>query len=101
MTQFIGPNPTKKPSLSWDLFCVTRKRFERIHSNLLAHRPGVWQTVLDGVGREDITNQLKFLVLIWLIGTIRSLQDVVDQAETGKETFRHYFKNIFVDVKEV
>lgn len=101
MHQFVGPHATKTPALFRALFRVPKAMFIKILADLVAYRPLVWGTTTDAVGRKGIPSEIKVLVCLRLIGTARSLQDLVDQAEMGKETIRYYLRQFADDIEAV
>lgn len=69
--------------------------------DLIAHRPNVWSTSVDDVRRVGIPSQVKVLVFLRLIGTDRSLQDLVEQAEMVKQTIRYYLQHFVTRIETV
>lgn len=83
IAKFVWPNPTKIMEFYRALFWLPWNSFVRISKYLIAHRPEIWSTDVDGVERVDISSEAKVLVCVTISRTARSLQDLVDQAETG------------------
>lgn len=64
--------------------------FLRIQSDLIAHRSHVWRTSGDGMAPEGIPSEVKIMVCLRIIVATRSLQDLGDHTEMGKENIRYY-----------
>lgn len=98
MAQCLVPNTAKRTALFRALFRVPLAMLVLINPDLIAHRPVVCDTEVDGVGKKGIPSEVKVTVCMRLVGIARSIQDLVDEAKMGKETTRYSFREFCVEV---
>lgn len=95
---YLGSDPTYPGNVFRQRFRVPRSLFYKLHTDLVNYDCNTWDTRRDCTGRDKIRSEIKVLVCLRLLGTGRSLDDLDDCAQMGRETIRYYFKRFCKDM---
>lgn len=88
---YLAEDPVYPASTFRENFRVPLSLFKKLWADLLNYDSTTWGTSRDAVSRDGIRGEVKVLVCLRLLGHARSLRDLDDSAQMGKETIRKYF----------
>lgn len=93
-TDYLDSNTIYPNHIFQRSFRVPRNLFLKLHIDLLCSNDTTWKTQRDGIGRHGIRSEIKIIVCLRLLGSGRSIDDLDDSEQMGRETIRSYF-NLF------